>query len=428
MHAIHKILAVASGKAGVIPGEIVNAKVGIAGINDIYRLVIHAFKEMGGTRVWDPGKVVIFMDHNAPGATVLGAENQKAFRAFAKEQGIERVFEVASGICHEVLPQAGLVKPGDIIIITDSHTTTHGALGAFSTGVGATDLAVALMAGELWLRVPEVISIRLEGALQGRVAAKDVTLYLLGKLGTDFANYKTIEFCGPVVDEMRVEERMVLANMAVEMGAKSAYIQPDGKTLEFVNRRTKAPFKVYETDPGFKYDCEYVFNLDDLKPQVACPDRVDNTRPVDEVAGTAIDQVYIGSCTGGRLTDIAATARMLEGKKVAKGTRLIVTMASREIMQKSIEAGYLQCLIAAGAVITNPCCGPCFGLHAGALASGERCATTSSRNYPGRMGSEGAKIYLVSAWTAAATALTGKLTDPGDPSLHADTLQEFSYE
>jgi homoaconitate hydratase family protein len=416
MHAVHKILAAASGKTAVVPGEIVDARIDLAGINDIYPLVIHSFNEMGGTRVWDSSKVVIFLDHNAPSSTVIGAENQKAFRTFAREQGIERVFEVECGICHEVLSQAGLVRPGEVIIITDSHTTTHGALGAFSTGVGSTDLAVALMEGGLWFRVPEVVNIRLEGTLKDAVVAKDVTLSILGKLGTDFANYKVLEFSGPVVDQMPVEERMVLANMAVEMGAKSAYIQPDEKTLKFVTARTKAPFKIYETDPGYKYDLEYVFNVDNLVPQVACPDRVDNVKPVHEVEGISIDQVYIGSCTGGRLTDIAAAARMLDGKKVAKGTRLIVTMASKEILEKCIEEGYFQKLIAAGAAITNPGCGPCFGLHAGVLASGERCATTSSRNYPGRMGSERAEIYLVSALTAAATAITGKLTDPRDPS------------
>ena len=417
MHAVHKILAAASGRKKLSPGDHINAKIDIAGINDIYRIVIHLFHEMGGTKVWDPEKIAIFMDHNAPSSTVIGAENQKAFRSFANAQGIRRVFEVECGICHEVLSQAGLVKPGDVIIITDSHSTTHGALGAFSTGVGSTDLAVALIEGELWFRVPEVVKICFEGSLDDRVVAKDVTLYVLGKLGTDFANYKTIEFSGPVVNKMGIEERMVLTNMATEMGAKSAYIQPDKKILEFITARTKVPFKVYETDPDFKYDNEYAFNVDKLIPQIACPDRVDNTKPVGEISGTAIDQVFIGSCTGGRLTDIAGAARMLEGKKVAKGTRLIVTMASKEILEQSIKEGYLQILIAAGAAITTPGCGPCLGLHAGVLASGERCVTTSSRNYPGRMGSEAAEIYLVSALTAAATAITGKITDPRDSSL-----------
>jgi homoaconitate hydratase family protein len=417
MHAAHKILAAASGRREVAAGDIVTAKIDLAGVNDIYPGVIDAFKDMGGTTVWDPEKVAIFMDHNAPGSTVLGAENQRTFRRFAKEQGIRRVFEVECGVCHEVAVQAGLVKPGDVILITDSHATTHGALGAFSTGVGLTDLAVALMEGALWFRVPETALIRLEGRLQDGVAAKDVTLHILGKLGTDFGNYRALEFAGQVVDRFPVEERMVLTNMAVEMGAKCGYVQPDEKTLEYVTARTHTPFTVYETDADYRYDKEYVFAVDELEPQIACPGRVDDARAVREVAGVAIDQVFIGSCTGGRLTDIAAAARMLEGKRVASGTRLIVSMASKEILEQSIAAGYLQILVAAGAAITTPGCGPCFGLHAGVLAAGERCVTTSSRNYPGRMGSAAAEIYLASALTAAATAVTGRLTDPRDPEV-----------
>lgn len=417
MHAVHKILAAASGRRAVAPGDIVTARVDLAGVNDIYPSVIAAFKDMGGTAVWDPEKVAIFMDHNTPSSTLLGAENQRAFRQFAKAQGIRRVFEVECGVCHEVAVQAGLVKPGGVILITDSHATTHGALGAFSTGVGFTDLAVALIEGALWFRVPETTRIRLEGALRGGVAAKDVTLHILGALGTDFGNYRALEFAGPVVDRLPVEERMVLANMAVEMGAKCGYIQPDEKTLDYVTARTRASFTVHRTDTDYPYDQEHVFAVDGLEPQVACPGRVDAARAVREVAGIAIDQVFIGSCTGGRLTDIAAAARILDGKRVASGTRLIVSMASREILTESIAAGYLQTLVRAGAAITTPGCGPCFGLHAGVLAAGERCVTTSSRNYPGRMGSPQAEIYLASALTAAATALTGRLTDPRDPAI-----------
>jgi 3-isopropylmalate/(R)-2-methylmalate dehydratase large subunit len=417
MHAVQKILAAASGRREVTAGEIVTARIDLAGINDIYPAVIDVFTDMGGTAVWDPEKVAIFMDHNTPSSTVLGAENQRAFRQFAKAQNIRRVFEVECGVCHEVAVQAGLVRPGDVILITDSHATTHGALGAFSTGVGFTDLAVALLEGALWFRVPETTLIRLEGGLRDGVAAKDVTLHILGTLGTDFGNYRALEFAGPVVDRLPVEERMVLTNMAVEMGAKCGYVQPDERTLAYVTARTRAPFTVRTTDPDYRYDREHVFTVDDLEPQVACPGRVDDARAVREAAGIPIDQVFIGSCTGGRLTDIAAAARMLDGKRVAKGTRLIVSMASKEILEASIAAGYLQILVAAGAAITTPGCGPCFGLHAGVLAAGERCVTTSSRNYPGRMGSQQAEIYLASARTAAATAITGRLTDPRDPAV-----------
>lgn len=416
MHAIHKILAAAAGRGAVAAGDIVTARIDLAGVNDIYPAVIDAFREMGGSRVWDPEKVAIFMDHNTPSSTVLGAENQRAFRLFAKAQGIRRVFEIECGVCHEVAVQAGLVRPGEVILITDSHATTHGALGAFSTGVGFTDLAVALLEGALWFRVPETTLIRLEGRLRDGVAAKDVTLRILGALGTEFGTYRALEFAGPVVDRLPVEERMVLANMAVEMGAKCGYVQPDEQTLKYVTARTRAPFTVYRTDADYRYDQEHVFAVDDLEPQVACPGRVDAARPVREAAGVAIDQVFIGSCTGGRLTDIAAAARMLDGKRVAPGTRLIVSMASKEILEQAMAAGYLGILVKAGAAITTPGCGPCFGLHAGVLAAGERCVTTSSRNYPGRMGSPQAEIYLASALTAAATAITGRLTDPRDPA------------
>lgn len=414
MHAVHKILANASGEKSVKAGDIVTAKVDLAGINDVYKIVIDSFKEMGGTKVWDPSKVVIFQDHNAPSATLVGAENQKAYRIFAEEQGIQTVYEVECGICHEVAAQAGIIRPGMIVVITDSHTTTHGALGCLSSGLGATDLAVTLMEGELWFKVPEIINIRLEGTMPAGVAAKDISLYILGKLGTDFANYRVIEFSGPVVDRLPIEERMVLCNMAVEMGAKSGYIQPDKKTLDFVTARTKAPFTVFETDADYQYDITYTYNLDTLEPLAAFPGRVDSVYPVREANGVHIDQVFIGSCTGGRLTDIAVAAKVLSGKHIAKGTRLIVTMASKEVLQQSIELGYMQQLLSAGAVITPPTCGPCYGTHAGVLAAGERAVSTSSRNYPGRMGSEAAEIYLVSSLTAAVTALTGKLTDPRD--------------
>jgi 3-isopropylmalate/(R)-2-methylmalate dehydratase large subunit len=413
MHAVHKILAVSSGKDSVEPGEIVNAKIDVAGINDIYRIVVNSFEEMGGTEVWDPSKVVIFQDHNAPSSTIGGAENQRAYRKFAKDKGIENVFEVERGICHEVAVQNGFTAPGRIVVITDSHSTTHGAFGCLGTGLGSTDLAVTLMEGSLWFVVPEVIRFTLAGTLPAGVSAKDVSLFLLGRYGTDVGNYKTLEFSGPVVAAMDMEERMVLCNMAVEMGAKSAYIQPDAKTLEYLENVGVTRFTVYETDPGFAYCQDYLHDLTDLVPQVACPDRVDNVHPVSEVAGIPMDQVFIGSCTGGRLPDIAVAAKVLAGRHRAPDTRLIVTMASKEILQKALELGYLRILIDAGASVTVPGCGPCFGSHAGVLAAGETCVSTSSRNYPGRMGSPKAKIYLASPLTAAATALTGKLTDPG---------------
>ncbi len=412
MHAVHKILASAAGKASVLPGEMINARIDIAGINDIYLLVLHAFDEMGGIRVWDPDRVVFFFDHNAPSSSIESSENQKAMRIFARKQGIRHVFEINEGICHMLLPEAGLVKPGEVIIITDSHTTTHGALGAFGTGVGSTDLAVVLMTGKLWFRVPDVIRIYLEGNPADDVTAKDAVLHVLGELGADIAVYKVVELSGPVVEDMPVEERMVLCNMAVEMGAKAAYVQPDQKTLDYVAARTADPYTVYETDADFQYRSEYRFNLDTLTPRVAAPPNVDNVKTVAEFEGLPIDQVFIGSCTGGKLTDLGYAARVLKGKKIAPGTRLVINPASKEVLQKAIERGYIQTFIESGAAVVSPGCGACIGLHAGLLAAGETCASTSNRNFPGRMGSPEAEIYLVSPLTAAATAVAGKLMQP----------------
>ncbi len=412
MHAVHKILAKASGKEKVQVGEIVDAKIDIAGINDIYLTVLVSFNDMKGKKVWDREKVVFFFDHNAPSSILQASENQKKMRAFIKEQGIKHLFDLNEGICHQVLPEAGMVRPGNIIIITDSHTTTHGAFGAFSTGVGSTDLAIIMMTGELWFRVPKIINVRLEGRMKDNVMAKDIAVHILGQLGTGFANYKVIEFSGSVVKNLPMDERTVLCNLAVEMGAKSAYIQPDEVTLEYLKTRTDKEFTVHETDDDFVYDKEYLFDVSELEPQIAVPHSVDNARNVQQFEGIPMDQVFIGSCTGGKYSDIAIAAEYLKGKKVAKDTRLIVTPASKEVMVKLIEKGYYQILIDAGAILTPPGCGACGGGHLGLLASDEKCASTSNRNFVGRMGSEESEVYLVSPLTAAATAVTGKLTYP----------------
>ena len=395
-----------------MPGDIVNATIDSAGINDIYLMVAHAFDKMKGQKIKHPDRVAIFMDHNAPSPTVKGADNQKAFRDFAKKYGVTHVFEINEGICHVTLVEAGMIRPGTIVILTDSHTTTHGAFGAFGTGVGSTDMAVILMEGSLWLRAPQVVNIKLDGRLKPGVMAKDAALFILGKLGTDFANYKAIEFSGDIVRDMPVEERMVLCNMAVEMGAKTTFIVPDEKTVTYLRQYTDVVFDVPATDPDFIYESTYEFDLSDLEPLVALPCSVDNVKKVKDALGTSIDQVFIGSCTGGKFTDIEVAAIYLRGKKVAAGMRLVVTMASKRIIRQAIDKGYYQILLDAGAAITVPGCGACFGGHSGLLGNGEKCATTSNRNFPGRMGSESSELYLVSPITAAATAVAGKLTHP----------------
>lgn len=412
MHAVHKILAKASGNASVDPGQIVNAKIDIAGINDIYLTVLLSFDEMGGTSIWDKNKLVFFFDHNAPSPSESAAYNQRVMSEFVEKHSVKHLFNINEGICHMVLPEAGLIKPGSVVILTDSHTTTHGAFGAFSTGVGSTDLAAIMMTGEMWMRVPQVVNVKLDGKLKDGVMAKDIAIYLLGELGTKFALYKALEFSGEIVEAISVEERMVICNMAVEMGAKTAYIKPDDKTINYLRRYTEDEFDITETDSDFEYEREYFYDLGNLEPQVAMPHSVDNSRILWDVEGIKIDQVFIGSCTGGKLGDIEVAAEILKGKKVAKGTRLVVTHASKRVLEKSIELGYYKILLDAGAAITTPGCGACFGGHSGILTAGEHCATTSNRNFPGRMGSKNASLYLVSPATAAATAITGKLTHP----------------
>lgn len=412
MHAIEKILAKASGKEEVSAGEIIQAKVDFAEVNDLYLQTIRSFHEMKGVKVWDPSKIAFILDHYAPAPSIGAASNQKAMREFVWDQGIKYLFDINAGVCHQVMVEAGLVWPGMILVATDSHTTTHGAFGALGTGVGATDLATIMLTGELWFKVPEVIKIEINGKLKPGVMAKDVIVHILSKLGTDAAVYKAIEYAGETVKDMSISERMVLCNMAVEMGAKTSYIEPDEKTLEYLKGRVEKDFKVIKSDSNYQYAEVYTFNVDDLGPQVALPHSVDNGVDIEEVGEVKVDQVFIGTCTGGRLEDIEIAAKIIAENKIHERTRLVVIPASKEVMEKAIEKGYITTLIKAGATITSPGCGPCLGTHQGLLAPGEVCATTSSRNFPGRMGSTQADIYLVSPATAAAIAITGKITDP----------------
>jgi 3-isopropylmalate/(R)-2-methylmalate dehydratase large subunit len=412
LHALEKYLARAAGRDSVSTGEIVNAKVDLVEVNDLYLQVIKSFKEMGGEKVWDPDKVSFVFDHYSPTPTIKAADNHKKMREFCREQDIEHLFDINAGVCHQVLPESGLIYPGMVLVATDSHTTTHGAFGAFGTGVGATDLATILLSGELWFKVPEIIRIEITGELKSNVMAKDVILHILGELKQDAAVYKAIEFTGAAVEEMPVAERMVLCNMSVEMGAKTTYIRPDQKTLDYLSPRVEKDFTILETDDDFEYNEVHHFDVTDLDPVTAKPHSIDNVDNVSNVAGVKIDQVFIGTCTGGRVNDIRVASEILEGKEIAKDTRLVVIPASDEVYRTSMEKGYIQTLIASGATISAPGCGPCLGAHQGVLAAGETCVSTSSRNFPGRMGSTEAKIYSASPAMAALTALHGELTDP----------------
>ncbi len=414
MHAIEKILARAAGKATLATGEIINCKVDLAGINDLYLQTIRSFYEMGGKKVHDPKKVVVFLDHYAPASTITQADNQKQFREFCWDQGIDLLMDVDTGVCHQVLADNGLVHPGMVLVVTDSHTTTHGAFGAFGTGVGATDLAIIMMTGQLWFRVPEIIRINLEGKLPKGVLAKDVILKVIGSLGADYGVYRAVEFTGPVLKEFSVSERMALCNMTTEMGAKTAYIQPDEITLAFLKGKAKRGYEIFATDPGYKYAAEHTFDVSGLKPQVAAPHSVDNVHDITEYIGKPVNQAFLGTCTGGRVEDLAIAAGILKGKRINPKTRFLVVPASKGVFLEAMAKGYVQTLVEAGATFVTPGCAACLGTHQGMLASGETCITASSRNFPGRMGHTKAEIFVGSPAAVAAAALEGKIVNPAD--------------
>ena len=415
MHAIEKIFAKHSGRSSVQTGEIVTARVDFAEINDLYLQTIYSFYEMGGERVWDPERCAFVFDHYAPTPDIKSAANHKEMREFREKNGLRYHFDTNCGVCHQVMPEAGLIYPGMIVVATDSHTTTHGAFGAIGTGCGATDMAAILLTGELWFRIPEIIEVRLEGEAPKGVYPKDVILAVLGRIRADGAVYKAMDFTGSYVESLGVAGRMVICNMAVEMGAKTAYMQPNQAVLDYVSSRAVRPFEVEETDPGYVYQESYVFDVSELEPQLACPSSVENVHPLSAVVAAGpvrIDQGYIGSCTGGRTEDIAEAARILRGKHIADGTRLVLVPASRDVMLECMQKGYIQELMEAGATITTPGCGACLGAHEGILAPGEVCISSTNRNFPGRMGSTEAQIYLASPAAVAASVLNGYITDP----------------
>ncbi len=413
MHALEKILARAADVPATHAGEILNCRVDIAGINDLYLQTKRSFLEMGGTRIHAPQNVVMFLDHHAPASTVSQAAVQKEFREFCAEQGVGHLMDVNRGVCHQALLDAGLSRPASLIVITDSHTTMHGAVGAFGTGVGATDLATILLTGKLWLRVPEVVRFTLHGALPPGVFAKDAILQILGELKADYAVYRAVEFTGAAVTAMNQSERLCLCNMTTELGAKTAYIQPDGVTAAYLAARGVEPgAPALVTDPGYAYADERVYDVSACEPQVAVPFSVDNVTPLAAHAGKPVQQAYIGACTGGRLEDLAEAARILRGRHIHPRTRLIVSPASQATLLAAIQAGYISTLVEAGATLVTPGCAACLGIHEGLLAEGERCISATNRNFPGRMGHKDAEIFLASPASVAASALAGEIADP----------------
>jgi 3-isopropylmalate/(R)-2-methylmalate dehydratase large subunit len=374
-------------------------------------LAIKAFQEIAGEKVLDPARVALVIDHSSP-SPLEGVSNLHAMmRSFAVEQGVS-IYDWGWGVCHCLLPEQGHVAPGDIVIGADSHTTTYGAINVFSTGVGSTDLAAAMLTGKLWFKVPPTLRLELRGKLPVGVYSKDVALFLAGRLTADGATYLAVEYGGEIIDSLSVEARFTISNMAVEMGAKAGLMEADSKTMQWVSTRVSRPFTPASPDPDADYQEVVEFDLSDLSPQVAAPHRVDNVKPVEEVEGTPIQEAVIGTCTNGRLEDLEEAARILAGRRVSPQVRLVVAPASRQVLMDAMGKGIAQRLIEAGAALVTPGCGPCVGTHNGVPADGETVISTANRNFKGRMGNTNAFIYLASPATVAASAVAGKITDP----------------
>ncbi|WP_281034001.1 3-isopropylmalate dehydratase large subunit [Methanosalsum zhilinae] len=406
-----KILSRASGKTAVA-NDFVMADIDYAMAHDgTSILAVKAFREMEVEKVWNTDKIVIPFDHLAPANSDTTASLQKDIRNWIHEQKIRNFYDIGNGICHQVLPEKGFAMPGKLIVGADSHSCTYGAFGAFGTGVGATDMAEIFASGKLWFRVPESIKITVEGNMNKHVCAKDLTLKVVGTVGSDGATYKALEFYGNTISDLSVSGRMTLCNMAIEMGAKTGIVPPDNKTLEYVKKRAVDEYDPVYADDDAIYAKEIHIDVEDLEPQIARPHEVDNVCGVSEVEGTRVDQVFIGTCTNGRLEDLEDAAAILEGKDVA--VRTIVIPASRDIMIEATKNGTVEKLLEAGATFATPGCGPCLGGHMGVIGDGETCISTANRNFRGRMG-KGGCIYLASPATAAASAVTGTITHPGN--------------
>lgn len=388
------------------------AKIDVAMAHDgTAPLAIEALRDMGVDGVWDAGRIVLVIDHVAPSPAEGSSRLHMLMREFAKKNGIGAFYDVGSGICHQLMVEQGHVRPGFLAVGADSHTCTYGAVGAFGTGIGSTEMAAVFASGELWFRVPKTIRIEVSGAPPEAITPKDITLHIVGLVGADGATYKAVEFCGPVVEQMSVEGRMTLCNMAVEMGAKTGLVNPDEKVRQFY---AGDGVELLRSDGDAEYEKRIEVDVSGLEPQVAYPPRVDDVRPITEAEGVEVDQVFIGSCTNGRLEDLRAAAKILKGRHVAEGVRALVIPASRQVYLQALREGLIETFIRAGCVVCSPGCGPCAGGHMGVLGPGEVCVSTSNRNFVGRMGSRDAKIYLASPLTAAASAVSGKLADPRD--------------
>lgn len=414
MTMTQKILAAHAGLDSVSAGQLIEVHLDLVMGNDVTSPVaIHEMESKGFENVFDNNRIALVMDHFTPNKDIKSAENCKQVRTFAKEYGIKNFFDVGKmGIEHALLPEKGLVISGDTVIGADSHTCTYGALGAFSTGVGSTDMAAGMISGKAWFKVPSALKIVITGNFREYVSGKDVILHLIGKIGVDGARYRSLEFTGDGIQNLSVDDRFCIANMAIECGAKNGIFPVDEKTLAYMAGRTDRKPVIFEADADAEYDEVIEINLDELKPTVSFPHLPENTHTVDEIDEIKIDQVVIGSCTNGRIEDMRAAASVLKGRTVADGVRCIVIPATQTVYMQCIEEGLTKIFVEAGAIVSTPTCGPCLGGHMGILAAGERAVSTTNRNFVGRMGHPTSEVYLASPYVAAASAVTGKISCP----------------
>ena len=407
-----KILARASRSEAVQPGQIVDGRVDLLYMHEMLAMALIPFHEIGIAKVWDPAKIVVTLDHWVPPPTPEIAKMHQTIREFCRTQGIERFHDVGDhGIVHQLIAERGYAHPWDLVIGSDSHTNMVGAVGAFAAGIGATDTAAVMATGRLWLRVPETMQVDIHGTLGERTGAKDVILKVIGTTGDDGARYAAVEFTGPTVKAFPMNERFVLCNMTTEMGAKVGMVEADDVTKAYL-AHTKRPFRPIRSDEDAAFAKSVTFNVDGMGPQVACPSNPANLKPVEEVEGTKIDVAFLGSCTNARIEDLRIAADLLRGEKVAPGVRFQITPASQIIYRQALREGLVEIFMDAGATFTSSTCGPCFGGHLGTLAGDEVCISSTNRNYPGRMGSPQAQVYLASPWTVTASAIHGEITDP----------------
>ncbi|NLM10724.1 MAG: 3-isopropylmalate dehydratase large subunit [Clostridiaceae bacterium] len=414
MTMTQKILAKSSGQKSVTPGMLISAKVDMVLGNDITAPVaIKEFEKIGAENVFDTEKIALVPDHFTPNKDIKSAEQVKLMRNFARKMGIKHFFEIGQmGVEHALLPELGLVTAGDLVIGADSHTCTYGALGAFSTGVGSTDMAAAMVTGEVWLKVPEAIKFNLIGKPGEWVSGKDIILHIIGLIGVDGALYKSMEFTGDGLEFLTMDDRFTIANMAIEAGAKNGIFEVDDETLKYIAERSSKPYEVFTADSDAEYVNEMTIDISKLKPTVALPHLPENTRTVDELDDIPIDQVVIGSCTNGRIEDMRIAAKVLAGRKVHKNVRCIIIPATQNVWKQCMKEGLFDIFIDAGCAVSTPTCGPCLGGHMGILAEGERAVSTTNRNFVGRMGHVKSEVYLASPAVAAASAVTGKISSP----------------